>query len=196
MHELVPGHAQTLVVCAQCSAVLYLANQLGVDRRLALTVAAPIVFVIANVCPVIRISLPGLHSETTLWRSAAALAHGTVAPIAIAAAMMIVVVPLLQIALLGWVLAFARAARRAPGLAWSMRLLATLSPWRIVEGCVSGMLANGSIRNRASLFAKRPPRALSANCFCRYHAKYRGEKSSISRRRSDRRKGQSYDFAR
>ncbi|CAB3810534.1 paraquat-inducible protein A [Paraburkholderia fynbosensis] len=94
---------------AQCSAVLYLASQLDVDRWLVLTVAAAIVFVIANVCPVIRISLQGLHSETTLWQSAAVLAHGAVAPIALATAVMIVVAPLLQIALLGWVLAFARA---------------------------------------------------------------------------------------
>ncbi|MDH6152367.1 MULTISPECIES: paraquat-inducible protein A [Paraburkholderia] len=126
--------------CGQCSAVLYRASQLDVDRWLALTVAAAIVFVIANVCPVIRISLRGLHSETTLWQSAAALAHGAVAPIALATAMMIVVVPLLQIALLGWVLAFARAARRAPGFAWSMRLLAMLRPWSIVEVGVLGML--------------------------------------------------------
>ncbi|WP_222945348.1 paraquat-inducible protein A [Paraburkholderia sp. UCT2] len=126
--------------CRQCSAVLYRASQLDIDRWLALTVAAAIVFVIANVCPVIRISLQGLHSETTLWQSAAALAHGAVAPIALATAMMIVVVPLLQIALLGWVLAFARAARRAPGFAWSMALLAMLRPWSIVEVGVLGML--------------------------------------------------------
>ncbi len=126
--------------CEQCSAVLYRASRLDVDQWLALTVAAAIAFVIANVCPVIRINLRGLHSETTLWQSALALAHGAVTPIGVATAMMIIVVPLLQIALLVWVLAFARAARRAPGFAWSIRLLAMLRPWSIVEVGVLGML--------------------------------------------------------
>jgi paraquat-inducible protein A len=119
--------------CERCAAVLDRGNQFDVDLWLALTIAAAIVFAIANACPVIRISLQGLHSEATLWQSAAALAQGAAAPIALPAAMMIIVVPFLQIALLGWVLTFARAGIRAPGFARTLRLLAMLRPWSMVE---------------------------------------------------------------
>ncbi|QJW56460.1 hypothetical protein HL670_03356 [Serratia plymuthica] len=86
--------------CERCLAVLYRANRLDLDRWLALTIAAAVVFVIANVCPVIRISLQGLHNEATLWQAVAALASGFAAPIAVPTALSIILVPFMQIALL------------------------------------------------------------------------------------------------
>lgn len=126
--------------CERCDAVLYRASRLDVDRWLALTVAAAIVFAIANLCPVIRITLQGLHNEATLWQSAAALAHGPAAPIALPAALAIIVVPFLQIGLLAWILVHARAGRRAPGFARAMRMLVALRPWSMVEVGLLGIL--------------------------------------------------------
>lgn len=126
--------------CARCAAILYRARRIDVDRWLALTLAAAIAFVIANVCPVIRISLQGVHNETTLWESAAALAQGPIAVIAVPTALSIIVVPFLQITLLAWVLVHARAGRRAPGFAPAMRMLAALRPWSMIEVCLLGIL--------------------------------------------------------
>jgi paraquat-inducible protein A len=119
--------------CSRCGAFLYRASRLDIDHRLALTVAAAIACAIANACPVLRIGMQGLHSEATLWQAAAALAHGPTAPIAVPAALALVVAPMLQIALLGWILVHARAERRAPGGRHALRLLATLRPWSMVE---------------------------------------------------------------
>jgi paraquat-inducible protein A len=129
-----------LARCRCCEAVLYRGGRLDLDRHLALTVTAAIVFVIANVCPVIRISLQGLHSEATLWQSAAALAHGAAAPIALPAALALIVAPGVQICLLAWILAFARTGRRAPGFARAMRMLAVIRPWSMVEVGLLGIL--------------------------------------------------------
>ncbi|MBB6245050.1 paraquat-inducible protein A [Rhodanobacter sp. A1T4] len=126
--------------CVDCAATLYRANRMNVDGWLALTVTAAIALVMANVCPVIRISLHGQHNEVTLWQSVAALGHGAAAPIAVPAALSVIVVPGLQILLLGWVLAFARAGHRAPGFAMAMKVLATLRPWSMVEVAMLGIL--------------------------------------------------------
>lgn len=126
--------------CERCLALLYRASGLDVERWLALTITAAIMFMIANLCPLVRISLQGLHNEATLWQSAAALAHGPVALIAVPAALSIIVVPFLQIALLGWILAFARSKRRPPGFAQAMRMLVLLRPWSMVEVCMLGIL--------------------------------------------------------
>ena len=123
-----------------CGAVLYRAERLGIEQMLALTVAAAIVFVLANVCPVIRISMSGLHNEATLWQSVAALAQGGAAPIAVPTALVVIAVPFLQIVLLGWVLTFARVGRRAPAFALAMRVLHGLRPWSMVEVCLLGAL--------------------------------------------------------
>lgn len=126
--------------CERCDAVLYRARRLDVDRWLALTVAAAIAFAIANVCPVVRISLQGVHNEATLWQSAAALAHGPAALIALPAALAVIVVPFVQIGLLAWILAHARAGRRAPALARAMRILVAIRPWSMVEVGLLGIL--------------------------------------------------------
>jgi paraquat-inducible protein A len=126
--------------CERCLALLYRASGLDVERWLALTITAAIMFMIANLCPLVRISLQGLHNEATLWQSAAALAHGPAALIAVPAALSIIVVPFLQIALLGWILAFARSKRRPPGFAPAMRMLVLLRPWSMVEVCMLGIL--------------------------------------------------------
>ncbi|MGZ5198637.1 MAG: paraquat-inducible protein A [Telluria sp.] len=134
---LAPRH---LARCKCCGALLYRACHLDLDRWLALTAAAAIVFVIAQACPVIRISMQGMRNDATLWQSTAALAHGPAAPIALPAALAVIVVPFLQIGLLAWVLVHARIGRRAPGFAPALRGLAALRPWSMVEVAVLGML--------------------------------------------------------
>jgi paraquat-inducible protein A len=136
-HALAPDE---VAHCERCEAVLYRASRLDVERWLALTVAAAIVFAIANICPVIRISLNGLHNEATLWQAAAALVHGPAAPIALPAALALIVVPFLQIGLLAWILGHARVGRRAPGFAPAMRMLVALRPWSMVEVGLLGIL--------------------------------------------------------
>jgi paraquat-inducible protein A len=128
--------------CTRCGVVLYRADRLNIDQWLALTVAAAIMFVLANVYPVIRISLRGLHNDATLWQSVVALAQGSVAPISVVAALSIIVIPLLQIVLLGWVLLFARTGRRAPAFAATMKALHALRPWSMVEVCLLAALVS------------------------------------------------------
>jgi paraquat-inducible protein A len=126
--------------CGRCQAVLYRASRLDLDHLLALTLAAAIVFVIANVSPVIRIAVSGMHNEANLLQSIAALSHGTGFVVGLVAAATLFVVPLLQIVLLGWVLLFARARRRAPGFAFAMRWLHRIRPWSMTEVFLLGVL--------------------------------------------------------
>jgi paraquat-inducible protein A len=123
--------------CAACGAVL-LRSGLNVRQLLALALAAAVVFVIANVYPVIGIGLYGEHHRTTLLGSALSLADSRAAPIAIVVVMAIVVLPALQIAVLCWLLLFARAGRRAPLFGVLMRAWEQLNPWSMIE---VGMLA-------------------------------------------------------
>lgn len=132
--------AREVARCERCAAVLSRSSWLDIDRWLALAITAGVVFTIANLCPIMRINLEGLHSETTLWQSALALAQGLTAPIAIPTALAIVVVPFMQIASLIWLLAFARAGRRAPAFGTLLRLLAMLRPWSMIEVGLLGIL--------------------------------------------------------
>jgi paraquat-inducible protein A len=118
--------------CARCGSVL-LRTELNVQQLLALALSAAILFIIANIYPVIGITLNGAHHETTLLGSVLSLANFSVAPLAIVVALSIIVVPALQIALLCWLLLYARAGKRAPLFNWLMNLWEHLYPWSMVE---------------------------------------------------------------
>ncbi len=129
-----------VVRCSVCGAILYRAEKLSIDQRLALAVAAAVLFVLVNVCPVMQIGLGAQHNAATLWQAVLALGQGAAAPIALPAAAAAVIVPGLQIMLLLWVLSFARARRSAPGLAWCLRVLGRLRPWSMMEVCLFAAL--------------------------------------------------------
>ncbi|MGD8176852.1 paraquat-inducible protein A [Marinimicrobium sp. ARAG 43.8] len=138
-------HRETLsagqvAYCERCAAVLYRAGRLDVDRWLALTLAAAVAFIIANVTPLVSVGLQGSSNDATLWEAAMALVQGPIALIAAPTLMAIILVPGAQIVLLAWVLLNARGARRAPGFALAMRALVVLRPWGMIEVCLLGIL--------------------------------------------------------
>ncbi len=128
--------------CTRCGAVLGRADFLGLDALLALTITTAVVFVLANVYPVIFISAGGQSNAATLWQAILALANGYSMPLAIVCSLAMFFVPLAQILLLMWVLWFARQGRRSPGFAGAMVALGHLRPWSMVEVFLLGALVS------------------------------------------------------
>lgn len=126
--------------CRRCGALLARGRSLTTDQLLALTVAAAILFVFANVFPIMSISMQGLSNETTLWHTVEALAQGRITLIALVAGLSIIFAPALQIILLAWVLMYARSGRIAPGFRTCMRTLDHLRPWSMLEVFLLGVL--------------------------------------------------------
>lgn len=128
--------------CLRCGAVLARADLLHVDALLALTLTTAVVFVLANVYPVIEINANGQTNSATLWQAILALAIGPSLLMAMVCAIALFFVPLAQIGLLAWVLWFARRGERAPGFAPSMVVLTHLRGWSMVEVFLLGTLVS------------------------------------------------------
>jgi len=126
--------------CARCTSPLYRGGGLTLDTWLALSVATAVAFFIANICPAVRIDFQGLSNEATLWQATCALWNGPEAIIAVPAALMVIVVPAIQLTLLIWLLGYAKAKRRAPGFAPLTRFLAMSRPWSMIEIALLGIL--------------------------------------------------------
>ncbi len=135
-----PPERGQVVRCVRCGAVLERGHYLSVEQLLALTVTAAILFVFANVFPVVHISMQGLSNEATLWQSVQALAHGRITLVALVAGLAIIFAPLLQILLLLWLLLHAHVGQVAPGFRLCMRSLEHLRPWSMLEVCLLGIL--------------------------------------------------------
>lgn len=126
--------------CLRCHALLERGHRLSIEQLLALTVAAALFFLFANLFPVISINMKGLSNEVTLWQSVEALAQGRITLIALVAGLSIIFAPLLQIVLLMWVLVHAVQGIVAPGFKTCMRALEHLRPWSMLEVCMLGIL--------------------------------------------------------
>ena len=129
-----------LARCRRCGTTLEHGRRFSIPTWMALTLTAAIAMVMANVFPVVLISLGGLESEATVWQSVVALASGPGAPVAVAAGMIVIGVPALQVLTLLWILSFAVAGRSCPGFVPAMRVLRASKPWGMIEVCLLAIL--------------------------------------------------------
>lgn len=126
--------------CRLCDAIVWRSARPSIDGWLALTLATAILFVLANTFPVISIGVQNFQSDVTLWTATTSLAQGLWIPLALPATLVAIVVPFLQIALLGWILVFAWHGKRAPGFRPLMKLLLMVRPWSMAEVAFVGVV--------------------------------------------------------
>lgn len=126
--------------CARCGAVLERHHALGTGGMLALVLTALIVFVIANVWPIVTLGLSGQLRSATLWGTIITMWRQGSEVVAVLAALTLFFFPLNKMLMLGWVLWFARRGRRAPVFRPIMVTLHYLQPWTMSEVFVLGAL--------------------------------------------------------
>jgi paraquat-inducible protein A len=140
VHRAVDLQRYEIATCVACGRVLARHHSLSVDQLLAITVAAALLFVIANSYPLMTIEVGGMHAQATVWSTALLMLHGWAAWPAGILVLTMFILPLLQIALLLWVLAFARVGRRAPGIRAVLIALHRSRPWSMTEVFLLGTL--------------------------------------------------------
>jgi paraquat-inducible protein A len=140
LHRPVALGKHEMAVCIACGHILARHHSFTVDQLLALTVAAALCFLIGNAYPLMTIDLAGIHTEATVWGAALLLLHGWTTLPGVVLAVSMFLLPLLQIALLLWVLIFARLQRRAPGLRAALVALHRSRPWSMTEVFLLGAL--------------------------------------------------------
>ena len=148
-HRWAPLAPGRMARCIRCDAVLARGHRLDASALLALTVAALLVFVMANGLPLVTIRLRGAELSTSFpmallatWRDGAPLVAGLsfftalLAPAAFIGLRLYLLLPLVA----GW---------RAPGEAACLRLLDTADRWNTVS--VLGVAALLSLVRLAEL---------------------------------------------
>lgn len=136
-----PLQAGQRAVCRRCAAPLYASSRHDLDALLALVFAAAVVFLIANISPIVTLELQGNPSQSTLWGAVEAAWRTGIGPVAVLVAMTAFFFPLLQILLLGALLLALRGRQvRRELLVDALHVLRFLRPWSMVEVFVLGVL--------------------------------------------------------
>lgn len=126
--------------CARCGAVLYRNSRFGRSHTLALSLTAAILFIIANLYPIIGIESQGNRHESTLFGAVRTLWQDDVGLVAGLVFVTILLIPALELSLLIWL---HLTTRIRSGLApYALRLIVAMQPWRMVEVFMLGLLVS------------------------------------------------------
>lgn len=112
----------------------------GLEHTLALALASAILFVAANSFPFLAFEMNGRVTQTTLVSGVVDLYQQDKQEIAALVAFTTVVAPLVQIALLLYVLLPLRWNREPWQLPYAFRLLRHIQPWSMMEVFIIGVL--------------------------------------------------------
>jgi paraquat-inducible protein A len=126
------------VRCRRCSATLYRVSPHGLDNALAFTLAAAILFAIANFVPVMSLELQGHRVEATLTGMGWALAGAGMVGVGALVFLTLCLMPGLEILARLYLLAPLRAGRVPAHMARVSRLLDSMRRWAMVEVFVLG----------------------------------------------------------
>ncbi|MCM2265790.1 MAG: paraquat-inducible protein A [Desulfuromonadales bacterium] len=135
-----PDKAAATLLCARCGAVLYRHRPDSIDRSLALTLGALILFIVALSFPFLAMKSGGFVQETRLLTGIRELWRQQLYGLATLVLLTCVLVPLGQIAGLLYLLAPLKWDLPAPHAIRVFRLLRHVAPWGMLEIFMLGIL--------------------------------------------------------
>lgn len=140
LHELEPVAEGQSARCLRCGATLYRERKQSLERTLALSVGALILFVIANVFPMLSLQIAGRLHETHLISGVIALVDLGMIELALAVLMTNIVFPFLLIMTMIALLLPGHLGFRPWQGPRLFRLVVGLKPWAMMEVFSLGVL--------------------------------------------------------
>lgn len=141
LNRLPEKGARATLLCARCGAVLYRHKPDSIERPLALTLTALILFLLSNSFPFLAMKSGGFVQETTLLTGIHELWKQELQGLAVLVLFTCVLVPLAQMIGLLYILAPLKWGRRpACGAARVFRLVQEVAPWGMMEVFMIGIL--------------------------------------------------------
>ncbi len=135
--ELAPGGSAR---CPRCDRELWRRRVDSLERTLALTLAAAVLFVVANSVPMLGLTAVGHQASTTVIGGAQQLWHDGREAVAALVLFTAVVAPGLQIGLMLAIVLGARRPRPRPWVAALLRHHPTAATWSMIEVMIIGVL--------------------------------------------------------
>lgn len=136
---LPPGGAAT---CCRCGALLYRNNAATLDRPLALLLAAALVFILANVFPIVGIEAQGNRNATTLFGAVLTLWSEEMPLVAGLVLFTTILAPAFELAITIFVLSLLYFDVPLRALPMLLRLVLALEPWSMIEVFMLGVLVS------------------------------------------------------
>ena len=147
-HDLAVGEVAR---CVRCNGFLYTNKHNSIDKALAVSLAALIMFVVANAFPFLAISVSGNSQSISIVSAIFALSDGGMWLLGLLCFGFILLIPLLRVVGLLYILLPLRFGYRTPGSELVFRGIVAMSPWSMMEiyllGAVVALVKLASMAN-------------------------------------------------
>ena len=156
--------------------------RLGRQRAIALVVSGAILYIPANIYPVMTMSVTGERADLTVWGGVMELYHVGLWPAAIVVFLASMCVPVLKLASLAWLLWMDGNPRHRVQRTKLYRLLETIGTWSMVDiFLLSVLVAVGQLGALASVEAKPGATFFAVVLVCTLFAAFNYDVRSIWR---------------
>lgn len=129
-----------VVRCRRCNSILYRHAPDTVDRGLAYTLGAAILFIIANVFPIVGLEIQGISSATSLYGAVETIWKDDMEGVAALVFVTTILIPALEMSLMLCVLLPLKLGQLPHGLAPILRVLQKVRPWSLTQVFILGVL--------------------------------------------------------
>ena len=126
--------------CARCGAKLYRTENRSIDHTLAMTLAAAVLFIMANAFPIIGLQIQATRNDTSLISAVHTLWNQGMWPVAGLVFFTTFLVPAIALATMIHILLAMRRGRIPVGFTMIMRVLQNFNPWGMVEVFIIGVI--------------------------------------------------------
>ena len=126
--------------CPRCGGTLFRHRAASIERALALNVAAFALFGVANLYPLMTMTIAGREQATTLLEGSMALWRTHMEGLAALVFLVAILIPLLRILGSLWVLGLAQLGRLGRRQAPVFRLVHLFHPWAMTEVYLLGLV--------------------------------------------------------
>ncbi|MDX3906699.1 MAG: paraquat-inducible protein A [Pigmentiphaga sp.] len=135
---LAPGER---AYCRRCGTELYRNNERRYRVLLPVVLASLIVFVLSNVFPIVTMEIQGASTQATVWEAVRVLALEEMLSVSLLVLATIILFPLLELALLIYLLVPMGLGRVPPGFGLAVRVMRLGRPWGMIEVFMLGIVA-------------------------------------------------------
>jgi len=135
--DLSPGESAR---CPRCDKPLWRRGADALNRTLALTVAAGILYLVANLAPMLGLEVVGRSASTTVFGGAQQLWHDGRETVSVLVLFTVVIAPALQIGFLLAILVGAQRPHPPHWIALLLRFHPTTQIWSMIEVMLIGVL--------------------------------------------------------
>lgn len=140
LHQQQPLRAREKARCVRCSAILYRGIRHDPRSMAAITLAAIFVFLIAQLFPIVELSVGGYSISATLLGAIHVLWREKMELVAAVVTLFTIVLPAVELGTLFYVTLSLSRGRRPPGFDSMLRALGTARRWGMTEVLLIGIL--------------------------------------------------------